>query len=350
VVKIKEKKMLVVYQDRTTFVARDIDILSENWKIDEFKFNYNPLYKYFTSFLRQFFLHLFLGYKYDRIVIEGAGYYSFLPSFISKIWPSKCIIIAFGTDCAKLPERNYGNFRKSILGALTGISLRCADLILPVHKSLIEAVYSYDDVQFPYQGILNLAGNIKTPIVEVVYGYHYSIWKSIKDWESRPLDFLSVASRLTQRTYLRKGFDIILDLAERLPDRKFTLIGDFPKTRPIPSNVNLISNMNHEELLDFYNQHKYYFQLSMFEGFPNTLCEAMLCGCVPIGSNVAGIPDIIGEEGYLLKKRNIDLLQDLIETALVEPKQFKPRERIVDNFPIERRVKELTALIKDLPD
>jgi len=346
-VKAKRNKMLVVYQDRSTFVARDIDILSENWIIDEFKFKYNPLYKYFTSFLRQFFLHLFFGYKYDRIVIEGGGYYSFLPSLISRIWPSKCIIIAFGTDCAKLPEINYGNFRKPILGALTGMSFRNANLILPVHKSLTEAVYSYDNVRFPDQGILNLAKNVKTPIIEVVYGYNYSFWKRTIAWDKRPSDFLSVSARLNHTTYLRKGYDIILDLAERLPNNSFTLIGDFPKRRSIPSNVTLITNMDQQGLEGIYNQHKYYFQLSMFEGFPNTLCESMLCGCVPIGSDVAGIPDIIGEEGFLLKTRNIDLLEKLVKSALAESKQFKTRERIVNNFPIERREKEMTSLIME---
>lgn len=347
-IKTKERKILMVYQDRSTFVVRDINILSDNWKVDEFKFNYNPLFKYITSFIRQFFLHLFLGFKYDRIIIQGAGYYSFIPTLFSKIWPSKSIIIAIGTDCAKLPEISYGNFRKSFLGRLTAMSFRYADLILPVHKSLGEMIYSYDNVEFPYQGIKNLVKKIKTPIIEVVNGYKHTFWKNNVEWNKRPSDFLSVAAKLSHTTYLRKGYDLILDLAEKLPDKSFTLIGTFSRVRSIPSNVTLIQNMDQQGLLHIYNQHKYYLQLSMFEGFPNALCESMLCGCVSIGSNVAGIPDIIGDEGYLLKKRNIDLLQNLVETALTESKQFKPRERIVNNFPIERREIELSSFVKDL--
>lgn len=345
--KTKERKILMVYQDRSTFVVRDINILSETWKVDEFKFNYNPRFKYITSFIRQFFLHLFLGFKYDRIVIQGAGYYSFIPTLINKIWPSKSIIIAIGTDCAKLPEINYGNFRKSFLGSLTGMSFRFADLILPVHNSLGKMNYSYDEVEFPDQGIKNLVKNIKTPITEVVNGYKHAFWSDNVSWDQRPSDFLTAAAKLSQTTYFRKGYDLILDLAERLPNKSFTLIGTFPKLRTIPPNVTLISNMDQKGLLHIYNQHKYYFQLSMFEGFPNALCEAMLCGCIPIGSNVAGIPDIIGDEGYLLKRRNIDILQKLVVEVLAKSRQIKPRERIINNFPIERREKELNSLIKE---
>jgi glycosyltransferase involved in cell wall biosynthesis len=168
-------------------------------------------------------------------------------------------------------------------------------LILPVHKSLGEMAYSYDDVEFPDQGITNLVKYLKTPIIEVVNGYKHTFWKNNVDWNDRPSDFLTVAAKLSHTTYLRKGYDLILDLATRLPNKSFTLIGTFPKIRSIPPNVTLISNMDQKGLLHIYNHHKYYFQLSMFEGFSNALCESMLCGCIPIGSSVARIPDIIDE-------------------------------------------------------
>lgn len=336
-----KKKAVVVYQFRSTFVARDIEILSEKYSVKEFTFNNSSSFNYILSFIHQFLFHLFLGFRYKRVLVEGAGYFSLIPVFISKIWPSKSVIIVFGTDGAKLTEINYGNYRKPILAWFTTMSYRFTDKILTVHNSLERSVYTYEKIKFPKQGLKNLSKNITTPVREVVYGYDYSIWHNTVPFDERQRDFLSVAYSLDHANYLRKGYDIILDLAEKMPEKTFTLVGDFPKVRSIPSNVILISRLNQQELLKIYNQHKFYFQVSLFEGFPNALCEAMLCGCIPIGSDVAGIPDIIGTEGYILKMKNLDLFMSLIENALINSQNLNPRKQIIDNFPIERRRREI---------
>ena len=57
-----------------------------------------------------------------------------------------------------------------------------------------------------------------------------------------------------------------------------------------------------QELKILYNESKFYFQLSNTEGFGVALCEAMLCGCVPIVSDVNFLPSIVGNSGFVLKK------------------------------------------------
>ncbi|WP_332911264.1 glycosyltransferase [Algoriphagus boritolerans] len=66
------------------------------------------------------------------------------------------------------------------------------------------------------------------------------------------------------------------------------------------------------ELLKQYNTHQFYLQLSTSEGFPNALGEAMACGCVPIGSAVGAIPEIIDKTGFLLFRKEINELEALI--------------------------------------
>mgnify|MGYP001818231337 CR=1 FL=1 len=294
----------------------------------------------FYAFLKQFIFLLFNFYKYKDIVIQSSGYLSFFPVIFGKIFKKPIIIIAIGTDCAKLPEINYGAHTKQLLSWFTNFSFKNASLILPVHKSLEKSYYSYMDVEYPDQGIRSFNPTIKTPIIEMVNGY------DTKKWQNKNLDriknsFLSVTFAVDEIGHYRKGIDLIVKAAELFPEYYFTIVGKVYLKRKCPKNLHLIDNVSQQELLDIYNNHEYYFQLSMFEGFPNALCEAMLCGCIPIGSNVAGIPDIIGENGYILKQKNTDVLKGLIENLSNNTLTSNDaRSQITANFPLERRENE----------
>ena len=143
---------------------------------------------------------------------------------------------------------------------------------------------------------------------------------------------------------------MIIKLASHFPNYHFTIVGKVILQESQPKNVTLIENVPQKELVKIYNSHEYYLQLSMFEGFPNALCEAMLCGCIPIGSDVAGIPDIIGEKGYILKKKKIDdlvrVVKDLKNPAFFSPSEV--RNQIKDNYPLKKRKILLTNKIKEL--
>jgi len=65
-----------------------------------------------------------------------------------------------------------------------------------------------------------------------------------------------------------------------------------------------------------YNQAKVFVQASITEGMPNTLSEAMLLECIPVGSNINGIPDAIGETGIIIKHRKVEELEIGINKAL----------------------------------
>ncbi len=331
---------------RATFVKRDEQILSKTFAVTNYHFNTEKKWYLPFAFLKQFFYLTFFGFRFNRIVIQSAGYVSFLPVIFGKIFGKKIVIIAIGTDCAKLPEIRYGAFTKPVLAWFTAFSFKNAWRILPVHKSLAKSFYTYTDVKFKKQGILNLVPKCTTQITEVVNGYDTTKWKLL-NLKRKENSFLTVTLALDSVGYNRKGIDLLVAMAKKFPDYHFTIVGRVNLSEKAPKNIKFIKNIPQNELLQIYNQHQYYLQLSMFEGFPNALCEAMLCGCIPIGSNVAGIPDIIGNSGYILKKKSVSGLTGIIKN--LQNDTLLPqdaRKQIVENFPYERREKELLLGVK----
>jgi glycosyltransferase involved in cell wall biosynthesis len=154
--------------------------------------------------------------------------------------------------------------------------------------------------------------------------------------------FISVATHTSSPARARvKGYDLIEQLAAKNPEWKFTLVGD-SNYKPQSSNIEVLGKETAASLVQLYNTHEYYLQLSSSEGFPNALGEAMACGCVPIGSAVGAIPEIIGDTGLLLPRKELDTLQQLIQDWLDgKTKLTSPRARIERYFTYAHRQKLL---------
>ena len=62
---------------------------------------------------------------------------------------------------------------------------------------------------------------------------------------------------------------------------------------------------------------------SIYEGFPNVLCEAMSCGLPVLASNVCDNPNIVadGENGLLFNPLSIDDMAEAISSMLTLPRQ-----------------------------
>lgn len=222
-------------------------------------------------------------------------------------------------------------------------------MILPVAESLIRCDYTYDPQIDRRQGIKNLIPDLQTPIQVVHNGFDDDFWVD-EQRPKQPFTFMTVAVGITQANRAAvKGIDLILEMASRFPDHTFTLVGDpdFKSTLP---NVTVIGKLIHARLKEEFNRHQFYLQLSTSEGFPNALAEAMLCGCIPIGSAVGAIPEIIGDTGFVLQHKDSEQLQRLL---LQLPKEdlnqlrTAARERVKTHFSYEKRKRALLALLSD---
>ncbi len=347
------------YINKSSFISQDESILSEKFDVISFKFDSNHKLKTPFLFLKQTFYLLWYFMRYEIIFSHIAGYHTFIPSVFSYLGLKKHLIVLHGTECNVIEEIGYGLLNRSITRYFVIFSMRHASMLLPVSESLIEQMNSYLDKP-QLMGLKPVLG-ANLPRIQVIYNgidpelFKYSNISPIKN------SFLTISSGLEEkRRFLLKGGDLILKLAADFPECTFTFIGSnsiFGFDNSL-KNVNIVDFIPNSELTNFVSTHQFYLQLSMSEGFGVSLCEAMLCGVTPIVSRVGIMPEIIGNTGYILDKRNYGDLKILVASILNENISNKNREaseRIekMYNFNIRREklqrcLKEITTPSKDI--
>jgi glycosyltransferase involved in cell wall biosynthesis len=325
---------------RTAFIERDLEMIRPYAAIKDLEFTQSPIKLPFYLILQFFQLLWFLPRTSQYLCFFG-GYHCILPVVFGKIFGKKCTIQAGGTDCINMPEIGYGNFRKKSLAWATRFSFENCSLILPVAEALVSQHYSYDPQINPKQGLLQLIPDLKTPIQVIPNGFDTEFWKDLGK-ERVKQSFISVATSTSSPARAQvKGYDLIAQLAASNPEWSFTLVGD-ADYRTLSPNIRVLGKEMPAALVQLYNSHEYYLQLSSSEGFPNALGEAMACGCVPIGSAVGAIPEIIGDTGLLLTRKSLGALQQLIQDWMDgKTKLNSPRARIERYFTYEHRRKLL---------
>jgi len=325
---------------RTAFIERDLEMIRPHAAIKDLEFTQSAFKLPFYLILQFFQLLWFLPRTSQYLCFFG-GYHCILPVVFGKAFGKKCTIQAGGTDCINMPEIGYGNFRKKWLRMATVFSFKNCSLILPVAEALVSQHYNYDPRINPKQGLLQLIPGLKTPIQVIPNGFDTKFWKEL-GMERVRHSFISVAtSTSTLARALVKGYDLIAQLAASNPEWSFTLVGDanYQATSP---NILVLGKERPEALVQLYNTHEFYLQLSSSEGFPNALGEAMACGCIPIGSAVGAIPEILGDTGLLLKRKALGALQQLIQDLMDgKTKLTSPRARIESYFTYGHRQKLL---------
>jgi len=345
----KTERIIYVAPSLSSFIKNDISILSDKYTV--VLNNYSWSRKFLTPlYLIHQLLLLITNIKRTKIIIVSfGGYWAFLPSLIGKLFKVPVVIILNGTDCASIPSLNYGDLRKFPIRAFCNYSYRMATLLLPVSESLVTTrnIYHSDD-EFSYQGYKHFFPQIKTEYQVIANGIDENYWKPIGEPKRDKKSFITV---LTEGQFELKGGHLIIELAQVRKDCKFYFVGiNRPRNTKLLCNVFYLGRLNSENLRSNLLNCQYYFQLSIFEGFGIALCEAMLCGCIPIGSSVNVIPEIIGDSGFILEKEKVADLADIVQIALglenLNEWQEKARKRIIGNYSLKKRKEKLIALIE----
>ncbi|MGC9354137.1 MAG: glycosyltransferase [Mariniphaga sp.] len=298
-----KKKILFVHTNFSSFVKTDWEILSKNHQVT--KYQYKPvkgLVKTAIQFIQQFFYLLFHIWNFDAVFIWFADYHSFLPVLFAKTTGKKSFVVVGGYDVANIPELKYGSLSSPLRKKMTLFCLNNASLCIPVVENLEKRVIEV----------------APKAITKTIYtGYKFNLDEKKQFPKDREKIILTVSITNNRQRFLIKGLDRFRELAEFLPDFQFIAIGinegSVPLFEPLPENLILLPPLSKNKLIDYYLKASFYAQFSRSEGLPNALCEAMLYGCIPLGTDVGGISVAIDRAGLVLNEWDKKLAARFIE-------------------------------------
>jgi len=342
-------KLVFIAPYLSSFIKKDIEILSKRYNVVVNHYNWQSKYLVPLYLSHQLIYLPLIIYKARCIIVSFGGYHSLLPVLIGRLFSVPTYIILNGTDCASFPQINYGSLRKPLIRLFCKWSYSNVERLLPVSESLVntENTYLYKE-KTVRQGFRYHFPNIKTKYEVIYNGLDINDWTFSDSVDKNSRLILAV---LSQGQYVLKGGDLIVEVADHFRDYTFTIAGiERPKSlASIPDNVQFLGSISQDELRGYYRKSIFHLQLSVFEGFGLALCEAMLCKCIPIGSNVNIIPEIIGDSGFILEKRDIQHLIEVLEQAIKNENKtqlgIRARDRIIQKFNIETRENALFNLI-----
>ena len=331
---ITKPRILFVYQQMASFIKTDFEILGKHYDLISYEYKIRKnAGKDLISWMA--------GHRndFDLVFIWFGDVHATVAVATAKSLGKKSIIVAGGYDTATLPEIGYGYLSKGRNRLNAFLHFSVADRILVVDDSLKRNL------------IDNLGVSVKNTVT-VPTGYDSDFWSPGKNTAKERLALTVGLADDISRVKL-KGMDTVREVAASLPDVRFEIIGLQGKILDdylsgAPSNLSVLPPMPRDELLGHYRKAKAYLQLSMAEGLPNSLCEAMLCECVPVGTRAGGIPTAIGETGFLVPHGDVATAADAVVKAIESDNGRIARERISGLFTIEKREKSLVEIINKL--
>ena len=326
-----KKKILFIYTNYSTFVKTDFEILSSEHEVTKYQFKpVRGILKTAIQLIKQKIFLLINIWKFDAVFIWFADYHSLLPVLFAKILHKKSFVVIGGYDVARMPEFAYGSFSSKLRGFCTIFSMKYSTLNIAVSKYVerkVNWIAKKANTQLIYNCV-NIAEN-----------------KNIQPEKENLI--LTVGLIDSERTFFLKGIDTFIEVAQLLPEFKFMIIGlskNLPENilKSLPENLESFDRVNHEELEKFYKKAKIYCQFSRTESFGVAIVEAMNFGCIPVVTNVGGMPELVGEKGLIVKRNPGDISKQI--AGLVY--HFKTSNLKNHNFSVEIRKNKILSFIQ----
>lgn len=324
---MSKKKILFVYRHDSSFVKKDIELLSEFYDVEPFIYRSKRIFE------------LWKKLKWcDVVFVWFVSYHTFI---IVNITRKPVVVVTGGFDVAYDRSINYGLMFKPFFKYMVCIALKRVKRILSVSG-------------FNQQEVRRNTGFESICIPNCVES------EKFQPMGMKNKDIVITVGNVNKETWVRKGISKFVSLAEYCysvdSDFQFIVIGKIYKTmkdkvREVSESIpNLVFTdfVSDEELLLCYQYAKVYCQLSSYESFGLSLAEAMLCKCIPVVSDRCEMPMIIGDTGFCVDINDMDEIYEKIKKASVSRKGHLARKRIIDRYSCDKRKQKLKKVIDAL--
>ena len=325
------KVLVVYYGSKTTFIQRDIDILSKHFDVDEIS-------------IRKARDIIVLAKKVkncDVVFIWFAGKHAGISVLVSKLFDKKSVVVVGGYEIVNMSDIEYGLWYSGgvVDKYLCKYSIKNADHVVVVSKT-------------HERDMLKIAKPKKWSVIYNGVPENFCGGYEIKN--DREKCMLTVGA-IKKSNIDRKGIGTFVKVAKYFPYYKFIIVGkpidnaiEIIK-REAPSNVKILGYLSGKELTETYKKCPVYLQLSAHEAFGVSVVESMLCGCIPVVTNRGALPEVVGDAGVIVEYGNMKSIVEGIKKALELSKRKEFVEKVIERgryFTLEKREKELVKIIR----
>ena len=139
--------------------------------------------------------------------------------------------------------------------------------------------------------------------------------------ETRGEFLLYPARRWPHKNHARL-FEAFAELRRRHPDLELVLTS---YEGPAPEGVRSLGHVSRDELVHLYRTATALVFPSLYEGFGQPPLEAMACGCPVACSNVASLPEVVGDAARLFDPSSTEEIVAAVEDVLADPEPWRAR-------------------------
>lgn len=194
---------------------------------------------------------------------------------------------------------------------------------------------------------------VKSPISLAYYGPDLRTWQIYDRAQSRQKFEISeheyVVGLVARIQFVHKGHDFLIDAIAKYRDKlegiKFLIVGDGPDEEKLRSLIQFNNLQNQVVLVPWSNDSSYIYSAidlliipSRFEGLPLVMLEAMYYEVPVIGSNIAGLSEVLPQNWLFEFGDSEGLITTLLRVKSEDNTDFaiQNKERILTEFNVDK--------------